>query len=138
MIENYFTRVQPVANQMKRNGEKLDDEGVMEKILRSLTPKVEYLVTAIEQSKKPVCYLNWGAHEFNTSPWTKDESEPSTGTTEEKMDQVWQSRLTIKEDNRNISQGWSYHGGGAYQHAVVEALLKEIMKSKKNRIIINR
>lgn len=33
MVANYFTRVQTVVNQMKRNGEKLDDEGLMEKIL---------------------------------------------------------------------------------------------------------
>lgn len=46
-----FTRVQTVVNQMKRNGEKLDDERVMEKILRSLKPKFEYVVTIIEESK---------------------------------------------------------------------------------------
>lgn len=33
MIADYFTRVQKVVNEMKRNGEKLDDERVMEKIL---------------------------------------------------------------------------------------------------------
>lgn len=48
MITDYFRRVQTMVNQMKRNGEKLNDERVMEEILRSL---IEYVVTAIEESK---------------------------------------------------------------------------------------
>lgn len=47
----YSIRVQTVVNQMKLIGEKLDDERVREKILWSLTPKFEYVVTAIEKSK---------------------------------------------------------------------------------------
>lgn len=33
-IANYFTKAKAIVNQMKSNGEKLDDERVMEKILR--------------------------------------------------------------------------------------------------------
>lgn len=51
MIAYYFTRVQKAVNEMKRNGEKLDEERVVEKILRSLTPKFEYVIIAIEESK---------------------------------------------------------------------------------------
>lgn len=40
MVANYFTRVQTMVNQMERNGEKLDDVGLMEKILRSWHPKL--------------------------------------------------------------------------------------------------
>lgn len=50
-ITDYFIRVQTMVNQMKRNGEKLNDERLMEKILRSLTPKFEYVIIAIEESK---------------------------------------------------------------------------------------
>jgi hypothetical protein len=39
------------VNEMKRNGEKLEDVRVMEKILRSLTLKFEHVMTAIEESK---------------------------------------------------------------------------------------
>ncbi|KAL8108002.1 hypothetical protein AgCh_024430 [Apium graveolens] len=40
-----------VTNEMKRNGESLGDVWVMEKLLRSLTRKFDYVVTSIEESK---------------------------------------------------------------------------------------
>jgi hypothetical protein len=39
------------VNEMKRNGEKLKDVCVMEKILQSLKLKFEHVVIAIEESK---------------------------------------------------------------------------------------
>ncbi|KAK2979121.1 hypothetical protein RJ640_021124 [Escallonia rubra] len=50
-INDYVTRLKTVANEMKRNGETLDDVRVMEKLLHSLTRKFDYVVTVIEESK---------------------------------------------------------------------------------------
>ncbi|XP_074328442.1 uncharacterized protein LOC141666351 [Apium graveolens] len=50
-IGEFVTRLKMVINEMKRNGESLDDVRVMEKLLRSLTRKFDYVVTSIEESK---------------------------------------------------------------------------------------
>lgn len=50
-VEEYFTRVLSVTNQMRRNGEVMMDSKVVEKILRTLSEKFMYVVVSIEESK---------------------------------------------------------------------------------------
>ncbi|XP_038896697.1 uncharacterized protein LOC120084959 [Benincasa hispida] len=50
-VTEYFSRVMTVANKMRIYGEDMQDVKVVEKILRSLTEKFNYIVCSIEKSK---------------------------------------------------------------------------------------
>ncbi|KAL5854902.1 hypothetical protein ACOSQ4_004704 [Xanthoceras sorbifolium] len=50
-IAEFYTRVMVVANQLRRNGETLTDMRISEKILRSLDPKFDFIVVALEETK---------------------------------------------------------------------------------------
>jgi hypothetical protein len=50
-VSDYFSRVMSVANRMRVYGEQLVDTTIVEKILRYLTKKYNYIVCSIEESK---------------------------------------------------------------------------------------
>ncbi|KAG8374722.1 hypothetical protein BUALT_Bualt10G0025500 [Buddleja alternifolia] len=50
-VSDYFSRVMTIVNKMRIHGDKSDDVTVVEKILRSMTPKFNYVVCSIEESK---------------------------------------------------------------------------------------
>ena len=50
-ISNYFDRLQTIVNQMRVNGEKLNDQRIVEKIMWSLSARFDYAVAAIEKGK---------------------------------------------------------------------------------------
>ena len=50
-ITDFFTRVTKLVNQIKIYGEVLTSRSVVSKIFRSLAPKFDHVVVAIEESK---------------------------------------------------------------------------------------
>ncbi|XP_050916161.1 uncharacterized protein LOC127131276 [Lathyrus oleraceus] len=50
-ITDYFGRVMMVANDMRNYGEDVDDVKIIEKILRTLTDKWNFIVCSIEEAK---------------------------------------------------------------------------------------
>ncbi|XP_027915726.1 uncharacterized protein LOC114175156 [Vigna unguiculata] len=51
MVNDYFARTLTIANRMKANGENKGDTEIVEKILRSMTPKFNYVVCSIEEAQ---------------------------------------------------------------------------------------
>ena len=49
-ISDYYSQLLLIVNKIRRNGEKMEDIRVMEKLIQSLTSKFEYMVVAIEES----------------------------------------------------------------------------------------
>ncbi|KAL6334580.1 hypothetical protein AAG906_019081 [Vitis piasezkii] len=50
-VNEYFSRTLAIANKMKVNGEDKGNIAIVEKILRSMTSKFDYVVCSIEESK---------------------------------------------------------------------------------------
>ena len=50
-VTNYYAKTMEISNKMRFYGEKMEDVTIVEKILRSLTPKFDYVVYSIEESK---------------------------------------------------------------------------------------
>ncbi|GJZ81568.1 retrovirus-related pol polyprotein from transposon TNT 1-94 [Tanacetum coccineum] len=50
-VQEYLARISSIVSQMRSYGEKVTDEIVVTKVLRSLDPKFDHVVAAIEESK---------------------------------------------------------------------------------------
>lgn len=110
-ISGYISRVETVVNQLKINGESIDDVRVIEKILRSLDSKFDHVVVAIEESndieKMTIGELTdkLEVHEDKIKRRYKDS-----------LDHVLQAKLNFKrgeQDHSNVrSQGGRGRGQG--------------------------
>ncbi|XP_059658801.1 uncharacterized protein LOC132305138 [Cornus florida] len=51
-VIDYFSQMMAIVNKMRIHGDKIEDVTVIEKILRSLTSKFNYVVCSIKESKE--------------------------------------------------------------------------------------
>ncbi|KAK2970749.1 hypothetical protein RJ640_022728 [Escallonia rubra] len=107
LVSDYFSRVLVIVNQMKRNGDDLNDARVMEKkILRSLYPKFDYIIVAIEESKNVDSIAIEESN--NVDSMTVDELmgllqahvERLNKKKEEPLEHMLQTKLSLKEKER--------------------------------------
>lgn len=87
-VSDYFSRTMAIANKMRINGEKMEDVTIIEKILRSMTPKFNYVVCSIEESK-------------DIDSLSIDELQSSLQVHEQKMNQQEQEEQALQVSTNN-------------------------------------
>ena len=49
-VDEYFSQTLTIVNKMKAHGEKMEQVIIIEKILRSMTARFDYVVCSVEES----------------------------------------------------------------------------------------
>jgi gag-polypeptide of LTR copia-type len=80
-MPNFLSRVQMMVNQIKVLGDTMEEKIVMTKVLRSLTPKFDHVVAAIEESK------NLNVYSFDERMGSLQTHESRMSKTEDKGDE---------------------------------------------------
>ncbi|KAM1646190.1 hypothetical protein ACFXTN_007251 [Malus domestica] len=107
-ISDYHSRLIVIVNQMRRNGERLDEVRVVEKILRSLTSKFEHVVTAIEESKN----LEAMSAEELLGSLLVHEQRIQKNASPTTLEQALESKLKIDKPNKGRGQ-WNSRRGSS-------------------------
>lgn len=100
-VEDYYNRVILLLNQLRLNGEIIEDRRVVEKILRSLTRKFEYIVVAIEESKD----LSTLSLESLLGTLQSHELRMRNFDDTSSMEQAFHSQIQLKESSNDNGQG---------------------------------
>ncbi|XP_070026400.1 uncharacterized protein [Nicotiana sylvestris] len=134
-ISDYFSKVKAVVNQLRRYGEDIEDVRVVEKILCTLTPKFDFVVCAIEESKDLDSMMveqlegSLQAHEekikrrqevsleqlLKTQASFKDYGEMANLVDDKKQENESTLFMTLKEEDRDDCSSW-YLDNGARNH----------------------
>ena len=105
-IGDYFHRVNSIVHEMRRHGEKIEDVRVVEKIMRSLHSRFDYIAVAIEESNDledmSVEELQGSLQVYEERGLRKKKEEGKT------MEQALQANSSKKKDG---SSRGGYHRG---------------------------
>ncbi|KAJ4764255.1 polyprotein [Rhynchospora pubera] len=109
-LNEYFSKVIELVNQIKSLGDDLTDKAVCEKILISLTSKYDNIVSIIEETKD---LSKLSVHDLMGSLEMHDQRLGRRG--ENSLESAFQSKVNVKEgSNQNVNKGETSRGGGGY------------------------
>ncbi|XP_019450621.1 PREDICTED: uncharacterized protein LOC109352893 [Lupinus angustifolius] len=115
-VGEYFTKILTITNQMKGYGEAITDTMIIEKIMRSLLPRFDFIVVAIEESKDVTLMKieelqsSLEAHELRLierNPRKKAEQalKATHKDNDRRKDKRWKGKQNF--NRRKTSQEWS-------------------------------
>ncbi|XP_047257469.1 uncharacterized protein LOC124889562 [Capsicum annuum] len=107
-IADFLSKTVAIVSKIRSYGEKVTDQTIMEKILRSSTPKFDHVVAAIEESKD----LSVFSFDELMGSFQAHETRPnlSTENNEEKAFQVKDATSKYGENNGPASKGRGRRG----------------------------
>ena len=108
-IVEYFSRVMTVANNMRNNGESMQDIQIVEKILRTLTEKFNYIVVSIEESNDINCL---SVDELQSSLIVHEQKFRRRINEEEQVLKVTQEERSGRGRGRSMFGGYQGRGQG--------------------------
>nr|GMD82326.1 Retrovirus-related Pol polyprotein from transposon TNT 1-94 [Ipomoea batatas] len=106
----FISRVMALVSKLQSNGDQIDEAAIVEKILRSMTPKYNFVVCAIEEGN-------------DTSKMTLDELESSLFSHKQKLnlpDIEAEQALKASVHDRSLSRGETDQNIPAHSPTVVE------------------
>ncbi|KAJ9565577.1 hypothetical protein OSB04_001543 [Centaurea solstitialis] len=101
-VDAFMARTLTIVNKMKANGEALSQASVVAKVLRSLTPKFNYVVCSIEESN-------------NLDTMTIDELHSSLLVQEQRLMGQVEEEQVLKVEDKRPNQWRSQRGRGDYR-----------------------
>ncbi|KAA8529256.1 hypothetical protein F0562_033945 [Nyssa sinensis] len=98
-VLDYFSRMMEIVNKMQIHGEKTEDVTIVEKILRSMTPKFNFVVCSIEEAN-------------DIEELSIDELQSSLLVHEQKINQQEKEEQALKASTKNHSTPRGDRGRG--------------------------
>nr|XP_004516686.1 uncharacterized protein LOC101512199 [Cicer arietinum] len=110
-INDYVTRVTRLGNQMKSCGEAVSEQNFVSKVLRSLTPRFDNIVVAIEESKDLKTMMK---DELQSSLEAHEQRMDERGNDKAKAEVALQARFN--EKNKKSKGKWPSRGKKNFQN----------------------
>ncbi|MCI03523.1 hypothetical protein A2U01_0024563, partial [Trifolium medium] len=120
-VSDFFTGVSKIVNSMKSCGEEVSGQNRVEKILRSLAPKFDSIVVAIEESK-------------DLASFTVDELQGSLEAHEQRMNERNSDKtkgeiaLNVQQNNKDKKGKGKWNGMVTKEEVVIRISMAKIIK----------